>query len=92
MQNIRKEYLFLKDFYSKETQNWKKYFQTIENTFQKGIKLIFYFLKKVNFSEIQITTDKYSKQINAYRTEIEQYQQQLKYKKIIFFKFISSFF
>jgi chromosome segregation ATPase len=85
MQNIRKEYLFLKDFYSKETQNWKKYFQTIENTFQKGIKLIFYFLKKVNFSEIQITTDKYSKQINAYRTEIEQYQQQLKYKKNHFF-------
>jgi len=37
MQNIQKEYLLLKDFYSKETQNWKKYFQTIENTFQKGI-------------------------------------------------------
>jgi chromosome segregation ATPase len=40
IQNIRKEYLFLKDFYSKETQNWKIYFQTIENTFQKGIHLM----------------------------------------------------
>lgn len=37
IQNIRKEHLSLKDFYSKETQNWKTYFHTIENTFQKGI-------------------------------------------------------
>lgn len=40
IQTIRKEHLFLKDFYSKETQNWKTYFQTIETTFQKGIDLI----------------------------------------------------
>jgi hypothetical protein len=37
IQTIKKEHLFIKDSYSKETQNWKTYFQTMENTLQKGI-------------------------------------------------------
>jgi DNA invertase Pin-like site-specific DNA recombinase len=36
IQNIRKEYLLLKDFYSKDIQNWKIHLQTIKNTLQKG--------------------------------------------------------
>ena len=40
MQTIRKEHLGLKEFYSKDIQNWKMYFQTIETTFQKGRDLI----------------------------------------------------
>ncbi|CAF3576825.1 unnamed protein product [Rotaria sordida] len=62
IQNIRKEYFILQDFYSNDIQNWKIYLQTVENTLQKEIRLIM---------------DKYTKQINNYQTEIEQYQQQL---------------
>ena len=79
IQNIRKEYWFLKDFYSKEILNWKTYFQTLENTFQKGIdtfnQMIFL---QIYLIEIQTTIEKYTKQINNSRAEIQQYQQQLK--------------
>lgn len=34
---IRKDYLFLQDFYSKTTQNWKQDLQITENTLQKRI-------------------------------------------------------
>jgi predicted ATP-grasp superfamily ATP-dependent carboligase len=34
--------------------------------------------------ETRISIDKYTKQMNDYRTEIEQYQQQLKYEQRTF--------
>jgi hypothetical protein len=40
IQNIRKEYVQLRDFYSKDIQNWKIYLQTAENTLQQGNKSI----------------------------------------------------
>ncbi|CAF1065974.1 unnamed protein product [Adineta steineri] len=63
IQNIRKEYLLLQDLYSKDTQNWKTYLQTTENTLQK---------------ELQTSMTKFTKQINDQQTETEQYKQQLK--------------
>jgi len=35
---IRKEYSFLQESYSKNFQNWKMYLQTMENTLQKEIQ------------------------------------------------------
>lgn len=40
IQNIRKEHLSLKDFVSKDTQNWKKFFQTTRNSLEKGKDLL----------------------------------------------------
>ncbi|CAF2796492.1 unnamed protein product [Rotaria sp. Silwood2] len=65
IENIRKEYLILQDFYSNDIQNRNMYLQTAENTLQK---------------EIRIIIDKYTKQIDNYQIEIEQYQQQLNEK------------
>ena len=79
IQNIRKEHLVLKDFYSKDIQNWKAYFQTIETTCQKGIDLAYQIIfTEIYSTEIQTTIDKYTKQVNKNRIEAEQYQQQLK--------------
>ncbi len=73
IQTIRKEHLFIKDFYSKEIQNWKIYFQTIEATLQKGnCSNLFLTFRKFHSTEIQIIIHKYSKQT-------ANYQQQLKY-------------
>lgn len=36
MQNIRKDYFTLKDFYINDIQSWKMYLQAVENTLQKG--------------------------------------------------------
>ena len=81
IETIRKEHLFLKDFYSKEILNWKTSFRTAENSIQKGIHLLqpSPLLEIVLFSsEIQINAEKYSQQITNDQTEIKQYQHQLK--------------
>ncbi|CAF0764701.1 unnamed protein product [Rotaria sp. Silwood1] len=62
IQNIRKEHSLLKDLYSKEIQNWKTFFSSTEATLQK---------------EIQTIMDKYTKQMNNHRIEIQGYQQQV---------------
>ena len=73
IQMIRKEHLFTKDFYTKEIQTWKSYFQTTESTLQKGTdrRTIFLF-RKIHCLEIQTILQRHSKQTNSD-------QQQLKY-------------
>jgi chromosome segregation ATPase len=36
VQTIRKEHLLLQDLYSKDTQNWKMYLQSVQDALQKG--------------------------------------------------------
>ncbi|CAF0717704.1 unnamed protein product [Adineta steineri] len=66
VETIRNEYSLLKDFYSKDIQNWHSNFQTIKNSLQK---------------EIQTTNNVYIKQINNYQKDIEQYHEQLNESK-----------
>ncbi|CAF1156456.1 unnamed protein product [Adineta ricciae] len=66
VETIRKEHFILKEFYSKQIDNFKTDFLTTKMTLQK---------------EIQTTFDKYLKQMNDYRKELDQCQQQLSESK-----------
>jgi hypothetical protein len=82
LQNIRKEHSLLQDLYSKDIQNWKLYLQSIKNTLQKGNQFNYgSFSEFIYYIEMKITIDKYTQQIDNHRTEIEQYQQQIKYEQ-----------
>ncbi|UJR35192.1 hypothetical protein I4U23_027959 [Adineta vaga] len=66
IETIRRDYLLLKEFDLKQTQNSKTDFQTTKTTLEKEIRTII---------------DKYIKQINEHRKEIDQYHQQLNESK-----------
>ena len=76
IQSIRKEHLSLKDFFFKDIQNWKTYFQTTGKSIQKGIDPFTSFSSlTISSSEIQTISD----QLMNYQTEIKHSQHQLKY-------------